>query len=318
MNFSSNPPHTIQRFCELILAPKAHYTTLPSYLHALGRVVHVTSGANIYPLPAAYQNPKSLPNGLNSSSDIDAGHALPSLGSDESLGGALLTPIPWLRSVSHIAANGTARGAAAGMDGEDRMDDTSTDDAAMGLASSDAVGASPSNLHPLATSSSAGVLGPDAMETEIGVTQGELLRQEQRAGVVPVAQLAAARAVEAGEGQLDDEELPHARGPAEIGIEDTGPQTTAILGRRVPVLDIEAAVGRRSEDVDHEKNDSTAATPKREATDELEPESKRLKEGTTGEGVTGLDVGDNNGQAANAEHGDEHAVAEASVNPSVQ
>jgi hypothetical protein len=48
--FTTHPPHTIQRLAELILHPKQHYNTLASYLHALDRVVHVTSGAHIFPL----------------------------------------------------------------------------------------------------------------------------------------------------------------------------------------------------------------------------------------------------------------------------
>src|SRR5207248_2209759 len=92
-NFSTHPPHTIQRLSELILQPTRHYTRLEPYLRALDRVVNVSSGADKFPLPVAAISTDAtgvLRNGT-------AGSAATALGSDESLGGALLTPIPWLR-----------------------------------------------------------------------------------------------------------------------------------------------------------------------------------------------------------------------------
>lgn len=83
------------------------------------------------------------------------------------------------------------------------------------------------------------------------VTQGEILRQEQEAGVVlsnphavnPNRTLIAD--VEGGANIVDtvegEEEVPHARGPEVIGMEDTGPQRQGGGG-----LDIEGAVGRPS------------------------------------------------------------------------
>src|ERR1700712_3643318 len=102
--FAQKPPHTIQRLSELLLAPKQHYRTLPSYLHALDRVVHVTSGAHTFPLPPAIPDPSShtiLSNGTSSVDPLSVSWSNPAnttggpstLGSDESLGGALLTPI---------------------------------------------------------------------------------------------------------------------------------------------------------------------------------------------------------------------------------
>ncbi|TKA36828.1 hypothetical protein B0A55_13762, partial [Friedmanniomyces simplex] len=108
-----------------------------------------------------------------------------------------------------------------------------------------------------------------------GVTQGELLRQEQEAGVVPVTQISPRRSLisgggggggavaavgrepvgtaAAGGGQLQQrdtlmderppEETPHARGPGLIGMEDMGPQQHP-LGGGGAELDMEAAVGR--------------------------------------------------------------------------
>ncbi|PKX92528.1 uncharacterized protein P174DRAFT_442371 [Aspergillus novofumigatus IBT 16806] len=96
--FASKPPHTIQRLAELVLRPNAHYRTLPAYLRAVDRVVSVTSTADIFPLqtePSAGQVNGVLNGGGHSFMFPD--HAP---GSDESLGGALLTPIPWLTGAS--------------------------------------------------------------------------------------------------------------------------------------------------------------------------------------------------------------------------
>lgn len=101
--FEDKPPHTIQRLAELVLYPTKHYRTLPAYLRAVDRVVSVTSSADIFPFqtPAvtdAQSNGLVLPG--NSSGVYMAPDFAQGLGSDESLGGALLTPIPWLTNAS--------------------------------------------------------------------------------------------------------------------------------------------------------------------------------------------------------------------------
>lgn len=106
MLFASKPPHTIQRLAELILRPTAHYRTLPAYLRAVDRVVSVASSADVFPLQV--QGAANQPNGV-----INGGEGsflLPdhSLGSDESLGGALLTPIPWLNNAASPSAEDAA------------------------------------------------------------------------------------------------------------------------------------------------------------------------------------------------------------------
>jgi len=126
------------------------------------------------------------------------------------------------------------------------------------------------------------------LRAEGGVTQGELLRQEQRAGVVPAAQLAGNRGDTDGMGEED--EVPHARGPEEIGMEDTGPQGTPTGSERSGPgisrqgINVEAAVGRRAEvkDEDEKKEGEPEApvTPKREAEEELGADEKRIKEDT--------------------------------------
>ncbi|KAJ5899008.1 hypothetical protein N7495_003752 [Penicillium taxi] len=105
--FANKPPHTIQRLAELILYPKRLYKTLPAYLRAVDRVVSVTSPADIFPFPTApsagSQANGVLATGVHTSTEYTTG-----LGSDESLGGALLTPIPWLTSSSFEGEPATA------------------------------------------------------------------------------------------------------------------------------------------------------------------------------------------------------------------
>ncbi|KAH9906569.1 hypothetical protein F4778DRAFT_801835 [Xylariomycetidae sp. FL2044] len=194
--FPSFPPHTIQRLSELVLTPKHHYRSLPSYLHALDRVVHVTSGLNVYPLPPAVPDALTatvLAHGAPDGQLAVAPWATP--GSDEALGGALLTPIPWLQpnrqalggspqqqpqpqSQSQSTPAATPEGASAGNDlqGEVRTESTETIDGPNGMGSIETVSVSVNGI------SSMGARG-------VGVTQGELLRQEQKAGIVPVSQL---------------------------------------------------------------------------------------------------------------------------------
>lgn len=81
------------------------------------------------------------------------------------------------------------------------------------------------------------------------VTQGEILRQEQEAGIVlsnphsisPIPPISdAERASTIIDTVEPEEEVPHARGPEIIGMEDTGPQ------KQSRGLNIEGAVGRPS------------------------------------------------------------------------
>lgn len=112
----------------------------------------------------------------------------------------------------------------------------------------------------------------EILRAEGAVTQGELLRQEQEAGVVATQprslrlsdeemdEIAAEEAAEldkdesesAAEG-TESGERPHARGPEEIGQEDIGPQDRPIGGG----LDLEAAVGRTRRDVSVDPEDAS-------------------------------------------------------------
>jgi hypothetical protein len=250
LTFNSYPPHTIQRLAELILNPRAHYKALASYLHAVDRVVQVTSGTDTYPLPPAIPDMSALSTNGDDSKDpattVSWGNpASAAVGSDEALGGALLTPIPWLTRRSPESNGDGTPGA------QIHSESTETIDGPNGMGSIETVSVSVNGV-------------PSTGHTR-GVTQGELLRQEQRAGVVPVSQLARAQEAhakaerhpeeeddEAHEPEAEDE-VPHARGPEEIGVNDTGLQavTTSYVGEgglEMQDIDLEAAVGRKHED----------------------------------------------------------------------
>lgn len=72
-------------------------------MRAVDRVVSVTSGADVFPFNAPVTT-SPQPNGLVHPANSAGAYLTPDythgLGSDESLGGALLTPIPWLTNAS--------------------------------------------------------------------------------------------------------------------------------------------------------------------------------------------------------------------------
>ncbi|KAL9600915.1 MAG: hypothetical protein Q9219_002850 [cf. Caloplaca sp. 3 TL-2023] len=220
--FSSAPPHTVQRLAELILRPRSHYRTLPSYIRALDRVVSVSSPSTVFPLPSSapagsgsYLNGTITPTGSN---DADP---------EDTLGGAALTPIPWLRDALMPAHAGERT-----VGSDLRTESTSVIDGPNGVGSVETV--------------TVAVNGNNARPTATAVTQGELIRQEQEAGVVPVPM--ARSTASSGTGrrpeEADEEEdvIPHARGPEVIGMEDMGPQAPSGAG-----FDVEAALGRKGE-----------------------------------------------------------------------
>jgi hypothetical protein len=329
--FSKYPPHTVQRLAELIINPKQHYRSLPSYLHAVDRVVHVTSGANTFPLPPAIPDPSSaavLSNGgsvdpfsvswSNTTSGLQAG----GLGSDESLGGALLTPILWLGK----NGNGNTHSP---LEGEVKTESTEMIEGPNGLGGIETVSVSVNGISSTRGDSASASASPSGeghvanLRAEGGVTQGELLRQEQRAGVVPVAQLSGNRGDSDGMGE--DDEMPHARGPEEIGMEDMGPQSASSGSERggprmaMQGIDVEAAVGRKAEireEVKPERKEGEApGTPKREADDELGPNAKRPKEDKTDEDTEIVNV---DGKTEEEEKVSEEGGNEAEVDTSTE
>ncbi|KAK5121296.1 hypothetical protein LTR85_005462 [Meristemomyces frigidus] len=284
-DFSQSPPYTIQRLAELVLHPKRHYRFLPAYLRALDRIVSVSSPISDFPLPTlqAAVNGGFLTNG--DSSQVNGVAEREGLGSDESLGGALLTPIPWLRT-NNTALTGSTTANGNGHDGELHSESTETIEGPNGAGSIETVSVtvngvssassvantSPTPASPTLSEQSDASSSSSAESTEAqlrqqgGVTQGELLRQEQEAGVVPVSQPSPRRSLISGgaaavgrepamnnvprdtaadvtmEDSRPPEETPHARGPELIGMEDMGPQHHP-LGAGSG-LDMEAAVGR--------------------------------------------------------------------------
>ncbi|KAK8245783.1 hypothetical protein IWZ00DRAFT_510969 [Phyllosticta capitalensis] len=283
-NFPQHPPHTLQRLAELVLSPKAHYRFLPPYLRALDRVVTVSSTTTVFPLPQAIV-PSSGSTILNGVTPGTANMSPPSrgststLGSDDSLGGALLTPIPWLSPSngsggSELVSESTEM--VDGPNGAGRIETVSVVNGVLGTTTSMPAASAPATSSSTATSSDtpssasgsansgATATAPDALRDTGPVTQGELLRQEQEAGIVTVpaggASGTSSRPVTRSSGLLqqshqqdqqseqhtegepmEEAEAPHARGPDVIGMEDMGPQQGGGLARGI---DLEAAVGR--------------------------------------------------------------------------
>jgi hypothetical protein len=241
-NFAKGPPHTVQRLAELILEPKRRYRYLPPYLRALDRVISVSSPLTVFPLPqAVLPTAGGLLNGT-----ISATPQSSSLGSDESLGGALLTPIPWLQNRGQNELISESTEMVEGPNGAGRIETVT-----VGMLG----GGQPpeprnSSVAQIASSHPDG----ETLPSTGPVTQGELLRQEQEAGIVlnnPHSMTTSPTRTSFGEmeggGTImetveGEEEAPHARGPEIIGMEDTGPQKQG-------KLDIEGAIGRPS--VDH-------------------------------------------------------------------
>ncbi|KAJ6264548.1 hypothetical protein Dda_0695 [Drechslerella dactyloides] len=170
-SFATAPPHTVQRFAELILKPTRHYHTLPKYLRAVNRVVGVTSGMDKFPLPTS-RDGLAVPNAVPLGSGLVYDH-------DDGATGATLTPIPWASAREYIANTGV--GTVGSPLGEDEV----------------------------------AVLIGEAGASGIGISQGELVRREQKAGVAPVPQL---------EGGAAEDVLQQAAGPPELGAADVGPQ----------------------------------------------------------------------------------------------
>lgn len=223
--FASVPPHTIQRLAELILRPTLHYRTLPSYLRALDRIVSVCTPANKFPL--SDHRSYATPNGriLNGSltPDPPATH-----NAYDFFGGAELTPIPWLNNGAKSPSYPNSEHVTA------------------------------SDLRTESTSLIDGPNGAGSVETVtvngIGrVAHEGLSRRDEDMGSMPITSQAIygdrvlrsnadrPKGKDEGGEEAEEEKLT-VRGPDEIGITDTGPQSPRSGG-----FDIEAAVGRKGE-----------------------------------------------------------------------
>lgn len=237
--FSVNPPHTIQRLSELVLHPTKHYRTLPSYLRALDRVISVSTTADVYPhstIAATFQgsasNGGALVNGTISTSYLAP--SAPSLhsssddsdGRDDSLSGAVLTRIPWLRNTSDSASDRV---------GDLHTESTSLIDGPNGAGSLETVTVSMNGI------ARTGVVPPGNVLLSQPDTGISTVGRQTRSSTVAAAVARKEEAEDDGEG----EERIHARGPEEIGVEDMGPQSVATEG--AIVFDVEGALGRRGE-----------------------------------------------------------------------
>lgn len=154
-------------------------------------------------MPSTYAEiPGALANGVL---DLPSRAApRPSPGSDEALGGALLTPIPWIqhdrRSVTgslpqpsqpsqpqqaQSSASASTQEVPAELEGEVRTESTERIEGPNGVGSVETVSVSVNGI-------------PSMGARGVSVTQGELLRQEQEAGLVPVSQLIPSHHIHSG------------------------------------------------------------------------------------------------------------------------
>lgn len=270
----------------------------------------VASPASVFPLltltPAATTNGRLL-NGTSSPS--------PDPADKDFIGGAELTEIPWIaREIG--SPTPTHNGPTSDL----RTESTSVIDGPNGAGSVETVTVNVNGVHS-AHPRDDGNIGH-------GITQGELLRQEQEAGIVPVpaptpngrvtrssaaASAAATRAVGGdAENIMDAEEVEpvHARGPDVIGMEDMGPQTpgSGLAGG----IDLEGALGRRGE------GETMAATVGRVA-EEMEQKGEGKDESKDGDGdivvadADGVAEGEGGGADQNGENKGPDAVDSTSL-----
>ena len=238
-SFAAAPPHTIQRFAELIIRPSDHYSTLPSYLRAIDRVISVSSTADIYPLSSVA--PGSAENGNDTTNTY---LALENTTPDrDDFNGAALTRIPWLRDTNTVLTS-TERPLTSDL----RTESTSLIDGPNGAGSLETVTVSINGMSNVARESNGSKLGS-------GVPGG--LIEQPHSGRVTRSSTAMARKEEEA-----DEERVHARGPDEIGMEDMGPQSTT---RGSGGFDVEAAVGRVGEGEDMTLTHNMADTGEKDA-----------------------------------------------------
>ncbi|MCJ1309775.1 hypothetical protein MMC25_003436 [Agyrium rufum] len=265
--FSSYPPHTVQRLAELILYPTRHYKTLPSYLRAVDRVVSVSSTANTYPLPSLARSNGETTN----ESAFLASNTGGENGSD--FNGAALTPIPWLHmggGNNGRTTNSMGSSSGLGMGSDLRTESTAVIDGPNGVGSLETVVVSMNGglTSSSGTGSTAAAIapGPNSLHTHIttaDLDEGEDIDAED-ISMDPsdieshtIADTANANGPVPGSRNDDeaDEEMVHARGPEEIGMEDMGPQRASAGsnagegGMGGTGLDLEGAVGRRGEGI---------------------------------------------------------------------
>jgi hypothetical protein len=179
------------------------------------RVVSVSSTAAAFPLPGQVSVPApALSNGggpEGESGGVEGAGGVERGAEEDSLGGARLTPIPWLlRRVSVTPSSSP--------DMQPRRLLPRDEVAAAAAAATAAA----------ATASMTGVNGVDGAGPAVA-PEGYPPTLNGARGVNGSSEAPAVSAVNGATGGASasggDDEVPHARGPAEIGVEDTGPLT---------------------------------------------------------------------------------------------
>lgn len=246
-------------------------------------MVSVSSPNTIFPLPqAVLPTATGLLNGATSTTSSQ-----PLLGSDEALGGALLTPIPWLQNRGQNELISESTEMVDGPNGAGRIETVTVGMLSGTNGNNGAQTTSPTSSNGVSQIASSHPEG-ETLPSTGPVTQGEILRQEQEAGIVlnnPHSLTATPGRTVIGEAEgggtvMDtveaEEEQPHARGPELIGMEDTGPQNNSAH------LDIEGAVGRPSIE-----RSSRSPQPVPEAQDEaMSDKNETGDDGKVSEGQT--------------------------------
>ena len=220
----------------------------------------MSSSADVFPLHEGPGLVNGVVNGggggiLWRNDDTRPANGNSDLGSDESLGGALLTPIPWLRNRSGSAEPET------GADGDTQL-----------LSGDDDLGAAIIEASPVVDQQQ----DPLVPEREDGaVTQGELIRLEQEAGVVPVAGGVPPRGMEReGLDEGDEEDnVPHARGPDMVGAVDMG----KVEGQEVEVSLSNSPPSKKTEMV-HDAQDVLAGGKEEKVKEEKEGSDEGTEE----------------------------------------
>lgn len=223
--FSIAPPHTAQRLAELILRPTLHYRTLPSYLRALDRVISVSSPANFFPLPDI-ADPSAASNGRALNGSLTPGSS-DTPNADDFIGGAELTPIPWLNGATSPSYLNNDRASASDL----RTESTSLIDGPNGAGSLETVTVT---VNGTASKGHEGLLRHDDDAVPVPVTSRSIYGDRTlRSNVGTTSEDSTVE---------EAEERVTARGPEEIGMEDMGPQAPGSGG-----FDVEAALGRKGE-----------------------------------------------------------------------
>ncbi|KAF3921588.1 hypothetical protein AA313_de0205424 [Arthrobotrys entomopaga] len=215
-NFTHAPPHTIQRFAELLLKPTKHYRSLAKFLRACHRVVSVASGIDKFPLPVSHDGAHAPSNAIPIGSGL--------VNDNDEASGATLTPIPWASAREYVAnQNGDAAGSPV------------SDEGVAGL-----------------------IAGAGAGGEEGGISQGELLRKEQEAGVVPLSQ--AGGSLEGSGSTPGEASGVIVGGPPELDATDVGPQPEGtVFGEKVVGEEEKGDAMDVDEKVEEKKDEEGAA-----------------------------------------------------------